>query len=352
LRSGPAASCGRKIVPERAQEIGRRFRLAVCGYKPRVRIVLCLLLVAVLGAGSPDPLSAFRVADGPFAGAYRMAPTGGINWYFLNVSLYWDTGVPVENVRDALDLELRLRDPVGQIWDEDPSKTQFVAIGTDSDDAYAATFISLAVAYRRRSHDETWWNANVTALKAIAHKRILEEIAPNGLTRASFRNPTAYLMDNVEVYVGLRDLVDALHETHDPDAAYFERFVLPLGNAIAGLYDPAAHAYRWSNIDPLPPYTAYPTCAAQTFPELYGVRSSNPAQDAARARTVRQTIGQRCPPFDPVRNQHELLMFALDVERFGPRSARENHELAVARGVKPADLLSVAFENALVDPRP
>jgi len=317
-----------------------------------MRVAVSLLLFACLGVGSVDPLGAYRVGSGPFAGAYRMQPAGGINWYFLNVSLYWDMGVPVENVRDALDLELRLRDPAGQIWDEDPGGERFVAIGTDSDDAYAATLIALAVAYRSRSHDVAWWNAHVAALKAIARQRILGEIAPNGLTRASFRNPTAYLMDNVEVYVGLRDLAAVLRETHDPDADGFQRFVLPLGDAIAGLYDPAARAYRWSNIDPLLPFSAYPTCAAQTFPQLYGVRSSDRARDTVRARTVRATIARNCAPFDPLRNQHELLMFALDVERFGPRSASEERELALARTVKPADLLSVAFLNALGNPNP
>ena len=84
---------------------------------------------------------------------------------------------------------------------------------SDSDDSYAATFLSLATKYRASPGGGRWWGRDRVRLKEIARLVLLDFQRPVG-AGPELREPrprtVAYLMDNCEVYRGLTDLSRAL----------------------------------------------------------------------------------------------------------------------------------------------
>lgn len=306
---------------------------------------MALLLIIAL-------LAPFRIDAGPYAGAFRLAPTGAVNWYFATTSLLRLRRLPLPETRAYLNAYLAHVDPQDGIADVLPMQTGiFAPIAPDSDDAYAATILSLAARYRLESHDGAWWQASVSTLSAIAYAKLLTQFKPNGLIRASKTDATGYLMDNVEDYDGLRAFASALTVTHAADARYVSAFVAPLGNAIHGLYDESAQAFRWSDSDPLGPLVPYPACAAQLYPQLYSVTTGHLGRDLDHWAGARQTAA-RCH-FSLDTDPHEALLYALFISTLTEPSRAERMFVANVRAHAPArgDLVTLSLLDALGVPQ-
>jgi len=302
--------------------------------------VLLLLVIALLAP--------FRIDAGPYAGAFRLAPGGAVNWYFATTSLLRLRRLPLPETRAYLNAYLAHVDPQGGIADVLPMQTGIYApIAPDSEDAYAATFLSLAARYRLEAHDNAWWQASVATLSAIAYAKLLTQFKRDGLIRASRTDATGYLMDNVEDYAGLRAFASALKETHAADAHYVSAFVAPLGNAIHGLYDESAQAFRWSDSDPLGPLVPYPACVAQLFPQLYSVTTGHLGRDLDHWAGARQTAA-RCH-FSLDTGPHEALLYASFISILVAPSRSEQAFMARIRARAPVhgDLVTVSLLDAL-----
>jgi hypothetical protein len=293
-------------------------------------------------------LSALHIDDGPYAGAYRVAPGGAVNWYFATTALLRLRRLPVPQTRAYLEAYLSHLDPYEGIADVLPMSTGIYApIAPDSEDAYAATLLSLAARYRIESHDDAWWRQRVGTLSSIAYAKLLTQFKADGLIRASRTDATGYLMDNVEDYTGLRMFADALRATQGTDAHYIASFVGPLGTAIHRLYDPTVQAFRWSDSDPLGPLEPYPACAAQLFPQLFGVSSGRPEVDEHDMSGARQ-MAARCH-FSLDTGPHEALFYALYIAGLHDRTPAENAFLRQARAHREAsdDIVTLSLIDAL-----
>jgi len=259
------------------------------------RTVLAGLGVAGLAAqglsAAPPTLSplavvrGLRIAAGPLGGAFTVAPLGVVNWYFGNLGLMPFAERMQREVRGWLDLQLARFDTVrGVIMDVEPDYTASPAapgikrlIPPDSNDAYAATLLALAARHDLLTGDAAWWRAHVGTLKGIANAGIRALQKPSGLTR-TFRDralpgaDVAYLMDNCEVWAGLTTFAARLAAHGDSAAAaVYARSAARVAAGIAGLYDPAAQAFRPSDADTVVGTRFYPDATAQVFPELHGV---------------------------------------------------------------------------------
>jgi len=293
-------------------------------------------------------LSSFRIDAGAYAGAYRVAPGGAINWYFATTALLRVRRLPLSQTRAYLDAYLTHLDARLSIADALPNADgTFTPLAADSDDAYAATILSLAARYRAESGDDGWWHDHVDTLAAMAYAKLLTQFKPNGLIRASGTNTTGYLMDNVEDYAGLDAFAGALRETQNSQAEYFSSFVAPLGAAISRLFDARAGAFRWSDSDPIGPLSAYPACTAQIFPELNRVASGSIAVDTRERLAARRTA-ERCH-ISPARWPHEALLYALYVSGLRDPTRGELHALHVVRLVhwEGADIMTASLLDAL-----
>jgi hypothetical protein len=256
--------------------------------------------------------------------------------------------LPLPETRAYLNAYLAHVDPLGGIADVLPQPTGVYApIAPDSEDAYAATFLSLASRYLIESRDNAWWQASAPTLSAIAYAKLLTQFKPNGLIRASKTDDTGYLMDNVEDYAGLRAFASALTETHAPDARYVTAFVAPLGNAIHGLYDKSAQAFRWSDSDPIGPLVPYPACAAQLYPQLYSVTTGHLGRDLDHWAGARQTVA-RCH-FSLDTDPHEALLYAIFIRALSEPSYSERTFVThvLAHPPKRGDLVTRSLLDAL-----
>jgi len=241
-------------------------------------------------------LNELAVTSGPFAGSWRSAPNGPISWYFANIGLAFFVADIPDQVRNYLDLYLKSLDPQAAI--ADVAADLSTRVTPDSNDAYAATFLSLALAYVRSTGDSTWWNANLGSLKKIAYFNLLTQVKPNGLVRA-FQSPnanaTGYLMDQCLVYAGLRDFGQYLLETGDPDATYYSSFAMNLGIAIHTQFDAGANRWLWCDAPSSPSNAWYPNLTAQIYPHLCDVHSADAPGDYYRLHQGFQVLAQNAP---------------------------------------------------------
>jgi hypothetical protein len=293
-------------------------------------------------------LAPFRLDAGPYSGAYRVSPDGAVNWYFATTALLRLRELPLPATRAYLDAYIAHLDPYDGIADALPMPSGIYApVAPDSEDAYAATILSLASRYRRESHDDAWWQRTAATWSDIAYAKLLTQFKPNGLIRASRTDATGYLMDNVEDYDGLRDFEQTLIQTHAPNAAYVGAFIAPLGRAIHDLYDNSAHAFRWSDSDPLGPLVAYPACTAQLFPQLYGVRGSNHEADVRHFTGARETAAKCHLSLDA--DPHEALLYAIYISKIGVATRSERAFVERVRNHAPAngDIVTITLLDAL-----
>ena len=245
-----------------------------------------------------DPLPQLeksRIAGGTFAGGYLVAPAGYLNWYFANLGLSgFVDRVPAE-VKQYLNLYIAHLEPGWNIQDvtfDDPyhpETSTWEKKAQDSDDSYAATFLSLAARYVRVTGDTAWFNANLATLKNIAYYNLAVPQNANGLVRvfqAHSSNDVYYTEDNCEDYKGLMDFSAELSAVGDPDASYYAAVAGPIATAVGNLmYLPndGAFAVVWNGaVNPLsasPGY--YPRGVTQAFPQGYQLPVAQSEEDAA-----------------------------------------------------------------------
>ncbi len=250
----------------------------------RVLISLGAVFCAAGGADAQTDIDRLRVQNGPYAGGYTvMLNDTRLNWYFCNLGLLPVASTKPNAVRNYLDLYLKYADRKTGTIDDFDIKTRRPTT-SDSDDAYAATFLSLAVRYYEASGDKKWWAANIDQIKQIAKQVLVAEQKPGGLVNTfvanrSFANdPTkkkkdyqrvGQLMDNCEVFRGLSDLARALKD--DPDAKTFRDCAADVAKGIDALFDTDKKAFRPNDAADVADGPFYPYRAAQAFPELYDV---------------------------------------------------------------------------------
>lgn len=150
----------------------------------------------------------------------------------------------------------------------------------DSTDSYAATFVSLAWAF--------WQTGDADAQSYIKTLRdqldcigrvMVQTQQSNGLTWAKPDYQIEYLMDNCEVYQGLRGLASLSRYAFDDPArkASYDTYAAKELNGIASvLWDPAHKDYLTYAGAPTTDWTVwYPDSTAQLFPVIHGVLDPN-----------------------------------------------------------------------------
>lgn len=252
-----------------------------------------------------DPLPELeksRITGGTFAGGYIVAPADGrLNWYFANIGLLGFVDRIPGEVKQYLNLyisRLRADFTIEDITFADPyhpESSAFSPQAPDSDDSYAATFLSLAVRYVRVTGDDAWWTTNLPTLKNIAYNVLAVPQNPNGLVR-TFVQPSSNDLyqteDNCEVYKGLGDFAALLKDKGDVDAQYYSDVAAPIATAIQNMmYQPSDGAfsvvYNCSGgscaVNPLSSAGSayYPRGVTQAFPTAYRLPIASTELDAA-----------------------------------------------------------------------
>ena len=239
-----------------------------------------------------------RITTGPFAGGYRVAPAGRLNWYFTNLGLIAIIPrlSPAEldlYIRPYLELYLSQLQANGTIEDiefNNAAMTSYTRVPSDSDNSYAATLLSLAARYLRASANWEWWNTRQATLQMLAQVNIVSQIKTNGLCRV-FQLPRTssvseygFTMNNCEDYRGLRDLADLQALRGQPTlAAANLASAHQIGQAIESvLWDSSRAGYRVSDQDLYADTRSfYPGCCCQVFAQAFGVVESSSHDDAA-----------------------------------------------------------------------
>ncbi len=250
---------------------------------------------SVSGINVIAEIKALRIPTGPYAGAYELAPNGRLNWYFTALGL-----LPIVQslnaadldvyIRSYLDLYLRNLTPASTIDDVDfpfgrANTSSFTKVPSDSDDSYAATFLSLAVRYVRASGNWAWWEANKARIKDLAYRNIALSSKRTGLTSVfqaprSQTNSLGYLMDNCEVYRGLRDFASLLRERSElPEANYYDLMAANTATGMVGLFNVANNAFTPSDGNPVPESSFYPGTTCQVYAQAFGVTELAPLFD-------------------------------------------------------------------------
>lgn len=236
--------------------------------------------LALLRAGQIDWLKDCQVAEpgGPADGAIRSYPDqGAVNPYFANfaaMALLDDPGGFLLT-RRYLDWYLRHLEDDGSIRDYHYQGANERASGPDSEDAYAGTFLSLALRYQLVCPSDSWVGDNLSTLKKVAEV-IIRLMDTDGLTYAMAGHRVKYLMDNCEAYRGLDDFAKLLACLGDPQAGYFKTRAANIKGGIEKVlwnkrrqvYLPAQRRLFRSRFD-WGKY--YPDATCQIFPVLYGL---------------------------------------------------------------------------------
>jgi hypothetical protein len=166
-----------------------------------------------------------------------------------------------------------------------------VALGSrDSEDSYAATFLSLALkAYQRGNANLQAYIKSIQPQLRLISQAVLALQQEDGLTWAKSDYHVKLLMDNSEVYAGLRDAALLFDLINGPShliewsgrlltgALRCAAGVESLWQSVGGIY--AIRKYEDGHVD-VPAWTTplsstptswYPDATAQLFPALYNV---------------------------------------------------------------------------------
>lgn len=247
--------------------------------------------VQAAGLDAVARIQALRITQGPLREAYRLTPEGGVNWYFSNLGLlaivpHLDSASLDLHVRPHLDLYLaRLHNDntISDIHFKDKELQSFTQVPPDSDDSYAATFLSLSALYLHASGNWSWWEAHRNKLIEIAQHNILDQIKPNGLcramqpTRSSVYAAYGFTMNNCEDYRGLHDLSALLAQRGSTrQARVMREHTHQLGRAIHQvLWDPVKKGYRVSDQDThADSCSFYPGSCCQVFAQVFRVHEA------------------------------------------------------------------------------
>lgn len=267
------------------------------------------------GINAVEEIKALRIPSGPYAGAFEIAPNGLMNWYFANLALtsivqYLDVPSLDKYIRVYLDLYLSKLEPNVSIQDVvfpfgRANTSSFTLALADSDDSYAATFLTLSMRYLRASQNWAWWDKNKTRLKDIAYRNIVVSVKSNGLTSVfqAPRNQTnnaGYLMDNCEAYRGLRDFSTMLKERGDTaDANYYGLFSTSIATSLGGLFNNSTNAFRMADLSTQTETSFYPGTTCQVFPQVFGVTELSGYYDRAWNFLSVNSVGWEKGTLDP-----------------------------------------------------
>lgn len=155
----------------------------------------------------------------------------------------------------------------------------FKKVASDSDDSYAATFLSLATRYVVTSGNWAWWESNKAALKNMAYRNLALTAKPSGLTSVfqsprSQSNSSGYLMDNCEGYRGLRDFAALLRSRSElHEANYYDLLASNTAEGVSRfLFKAPAQAFLSSDATPALTGDFYPGTTCQIYPQAFGLR--------------------------------------------------------------------------------
>ena len=298
---------------------------------------------SINGINAVSEIKALRIPTGAYAGAYEISPNGLSNWYFTNLGLisivqYLDAADLDKYIRSYLDLYISKLEPNMSIKDVNfpfgrANTSSFSLVLADSDDSYAATTLTLATRYLRASQNWAWWDKNKTRLKDIAYRNIALAIKPNNLSSVfqAPRNQTnnaGYLMDNSEVYRGLKDFSAMLKERGDvADAAYYDSFAKSIGTAMTTLFVTASSGFRMADLSTATETSFYPGTSCQVFPQVFGVTECAPYFDRAWNFLAVNSPGWEGGKLDP----YPFAVLGLAAAKRGLTSAARAQQLSIEK---------------------
>jgi hypothetical protein len=182
----------------------------------------------------------------------------------------------------------------------------------DSADSYAATFLSAVAAYYRTTGDKDFVRARMADIELVASV-ILNLQQGDGLCWAKPLHLRKYLMDNSEVYRGLKDWAGVLASLGRADrAAGYEDAARRVREGILGkLWDGASQSFIWA-LDHRGGKRMvnwgkwYPDVISQVFPIVTGVL----APDDPRAIAIYERVNSLFPNW-PTAYRTETLPWAV-----------------------------------------
>jgi hypothetical protein len=245
---------------------------------------------AATGNFDPLPLlTATQVPQGaPFAGAVVQAPAGKIDWYFANTGLRWMVHRAPQLVYAHILAYANNVDPDGSIRDVvfpagDFTKPASERPASDSDDACAASFVSLVSEYLIQHGSNMLRSTFAVDLATLISNNMDSNRFPNGMIKRyknahtpASGNTVALLMDNCECCRAFYDLSRyfQLHGNADLAAQYAALAAKTL-KALEGFYDSTINAWRWAYDPSVPNYPIgnkfYADGVAQVWPDLMGL---------------------------------------------------------------------------------
>ncbi|MCP4606607.1 MAG: hypothetical protein GY847_39875 [Proteobacteria bacterium] len=164
----------------------------------------------------------------------------------------------------------------GSIYDYevDPDGRERSLEDYDSVDSYSALFLIVVYDYFRASGDVQFVKRHKKKLLDIAYT-IVHLQGEDGLTVAKPDYPVKYLMDNCEVYGGLKAFEMLARELNWKEASYYETRRRAVADAIAWLYDKEVEIFSWALEDDKKVKSdwnkLYPDAYAQLFPVYYDI---------------------------------------------------------------------------------
>ncbi len=154
----------------------------------------------------------------------------------------------------------------------------------DSVDSYAATFLILLHEYYQRVGNRQLFHANRKKIEDVAYLLIYLK-DHDGLTRALPDRDSKYLMDNCEVYAGLKAYVALCRALGWPTQQLYSDAVKEVRQGVwTRLYDAPSGMFHWA-VDGQTEHVSdwsrfYPDAFAQLFPIIYGLL--DPASQSAQ----------------------------------------------------------------------
>jgi hypothetical protein len=155
----------------------------------------------------------------------------------------------------------------------------------DASDSYAATFLGLVWTYHEKGGDADFLRANKSNIRDVA-QAIITLQQDDGLTWAKHSYPVKYLMDNSEVYWGLRAMtnLEQVVFTDTSQADFYSQAAEAVrqgiqneisGQSGPGLYDHTTGLYHWNkqngSLESSDFTKWYPDTVALIWPQLFGV---------------------------------------------------------------------------------
>lgn len=172
----------------------------------------------------------------------------------------------------------------------------------DSTDSYAATFLMVVEKYARQTGDTAYVLSHAQDIQRVLNS--LFATMDNGLTYGQPKSKVKMLMDNCEVYGGLRaaaslyrDVLRDEEKSTRMDAAADELIVAMEKDLWIGKYYAPAIYLDGSLYTPFSWDKYYPSAAAQTFPIFHGVLDP----DSDRAKML---YNEYCTRYDWEHHRH------------------------------------------------